>query len=274
MLHRLSERAGERARSASALRPVVAMTSELINAQNIERAISAAAGTVLVGAGFHRGGLLGLALGGIGAGFIAQAVRGRPSLARSVLPERMRIEKAITIAASPSDLYAFWRDFENVPRFMTHVSSVRILDSQRSEWTAIGPRDTRIRWRGEIMEDRPNELISWRSVDRSPIDQRGTVRFIPTPHDGETEVHLTLEYAPPAGTIGIVVGKLLVGLSAQKMQEDLRHLKQLYETGSIPTTEGQPHGRRGKARRFAERLKPVLRSPRERRQLAQREVGA
>jgi uncharacterized membrane protein len=228
--------------------------SELITAPNIERTISAAAGTVLLGAAVRRGGLLGFALGGFGVAFLAQAVRGRPSLARVALPERIEIAKAITIEAPPADLYAFWRDFENVPRFMKHIASVRILDENRSEWTAIGPGDARIRWRSELTEDRPNEQISWRSVERSPIDQQGTVRFLPAP-EGGTEVHLSLAYAPPAGTIGIIVSKLLVGISAQKMQEDLRHLKQLYETGSIPTIDGQSHGKRGRMRRFAEKVK-------------------
>jgi uncharacterized membrane protein len=231
------------------------MTSELINAPNIERSVSLVAGTVLVGAAVRRGGFLGLALGSIGVTFLAQAVRGRPTLLKRAALEPIRIQKAITIAARPADLYQFWRDFQNLPRFMTHVASVRILDDRRTEWTAIGPGETRIRWRAEVVDDRPDELISWRSIDRSPIDQRGTVRFVPAPEEGETEVHLTLEYAPPEGTVGIVVGKLLVGLTSHKMQEDLRHLKRLYETGSIPTTEGQPHGRRSRVRRLAERIK-------------------
>jgi len=243
------------------------MTSHLITAPNIERTISAMAGSILIGAGIRRGGLLGLAFGSLGVTFLAQAVRGRPSFAKKVKPEPIEIKKAITIAATPADLYQFWHDFENLPRFMTHVSSVRVLDQQRTEWTAVGPRDTRIRWRSEITEDRPGELISWRSIDRSPISQRGTVRFAPAPQDGETEVHLTLEYAPPEGTIGIVVGKLLVGLTEHKLQEDLRRLKQLYETSSIPSTEGQPHGRRTKIRRLAERIRQMPRRVFERREV-------
>ncbi len=237
-------------------------SSGIINGPNIERAISAAAGTVFLTQAFRRGGFLGFTLGALGAGLVVKAVRGRPSLVRRVSPERLRIQRAITVEAQPDELYAFWRDFQNLPRFMRHVQSVRVLDEQRTEWTAMGPGSARIRWRAEIVEDRPNERISWRSIERSPIDQRGTVRFIPAPGDGATEVHLTLEYAPPANTVGIIVGTLLIGLTAQKMQEDLRHLKQLYETGSLPTTEGQPHGRRSKLMRLAERARRRAALPR------------
>jgi uncharacterized membrane protein len=139
------------------------------------------------------------------------------------------------------------------------VSSVRILDELRSEWTALGPGDARIRWRSEVVDDRPNELISWRSIDHSPIEQRGSVRFVPAPGDEGTEVHLELEYGPPPGTVGILVGRLLVGLTGEKMQEDLRNLKRLYETGTIPTTDGQPAGKRGTMGRLKERIKQLPR---------------
>lgn len=144
---------------------------------------------------------------------------------------RIKIDTATTIEATPAELYAFWRDFENVPRFMRHIVSVRMLDERRSEWTAIARDGSRISWRTEITEDRPNERIGWRSLSGSAIEQRGSVRFVPAPESG-TEVHLSIAYVPP--------------IEAEGMQEDLRCLKQLYETGSIPTIEGQPRG--GRAR--------------------------
>lgn len=232
------------------------------NVGDVERLVSGTTGLLMLGAGAVRGGVTGIALGSLAAGLLLRAFTGHSrvyerlgitSAEGAVHPDRVRLERAITIDADPAEIYALWRAFENLPRFMTHLESVRILDERRSEWTILGPNRLPIRWIGEVVEDVENERIAWRSTEHSPVDQQGAVTFLQAPGDRGTEVHLSLEYRPPAGAVGVAIGKLFSGLSAQALQEDLRHLKQLVETEHIPTTTGQPHGRRSQIVRLAQR---------------------
>jgi uncharacterized membrane protein len=154
----------------------------------------------------------------------------------------VRVRKAITIYRSPQEVYSFWRDFQNLPRFMRHLESVRVLDGKRSHWVAKGPAGSHFEWEAEITEDRPGEIISWRSLEGADIDHFGSVRFGEAPrHDG-TEIHVELSYFPPGGSLGSLVASLFGREPGQEVQSDLRRLKQIMETGEIPTTAGQPSG--------------------------------
>ncbi|PYQ31989.1 MAG: cyclase [Acidobacteria bacterium] len=156
----------------------------------------------------------------------------------------IRVEKAVTINASPESLYAFWRNFENLPRFMCNLEAVECHDSLRSHWVAAGPAGMSVDWEAEIINDIPNELIGWRSIDGSKVDNAGSVHFNALPDGRGTEVKVVLRYDPPAGLLGAAVSKLFGEDPAMQVQEDLRRLKMLVETGEIATTEGQPSGRK------------------------------
>lgn len=161
---------------------------------------------------------------------------------------RARHHKAhasFAINCSPETAYKFWRDLENLPRFMQYLESVKATDSTRSEWTAIGPLNTKIRWSSQIAEDRPNERIAWRSVEGSEIQTHGSVEFRPGPNGRGTIVRAKISYVPPAGTLGKTFASILGKDPAFTVREDLRRFKALIETGEVPTTAGQPHGPRG-----------------------------
>lgn len=151
--------------------------------------------------------------------------------------------KAITILRSPEELYQYWRDLENLPQIMGHLEAVQIIDDRRSHWVAR-MAGTRVEWDAEITEDRPNELIAWRSIGGSNVVTSGSVRFVPAPGGRGTEVHVELDYRPPGGMLGATILKLLGQAPDQAVQEDLRRFKQLMEAGEVPTTEGQPSGRK------------------------------
>jgi uncharacterized membrane protein len=155
----------------------------------------------------------------------------------------VRVLKSVTINRTPEELYKFWRDFQNLPRFMKHLESVQVTDDKRSHWTARGPAGTRVEWDAEIFEDRPNELIAWRSLDGADVDNVGTVRFDRAPGGRGTVVRVNLQYRPPAGIIGKVVAKLFGEDPEWQIKDDLRRFKQVMETGEVVTTEGQPAGR-------------------------------
>lgn len=152
------------------------------------------------------------------------------------------VEKSITIDASPEDLYAFWRHLENLPRFMSHLESVTVLDSKHSHWVAKGPAGFDAEWDAEIINDVPNQLISWRSVEPSQVDNAGSVHFNRAAAGGGTEVRVILRYDPPAGKLGGIVAKIFGQDPDHQIGMDLHLLKQLIEAGNAARVQGHPTG--------------------------------
>jgi uncharacterized membrane protein len=155
----------------------------------------------------------------------------------------VHIEEAVTINASPEALYSFWRDFENLPRFMRYLVSVKKLDERRSHWVAKAPGRRTVEWDAEIINEIPGELVGWRTLDGADVVSAGSVKFKPAGHGRGTEVHVRLQYEPPAGKVGAAVAWILGHEPSQTIREDLRRLKQILEAGEVPTIEGQPRGR-------------------------------
>jgi uncharacterized membrane protein len=155
----------------------------------------------------------------------------------------IRVAKSATINRSPEELYRFWRDFQNLPRFMKHLESVRETGDRRSHWVAKGPAGTTVEWDAEITEDRPNELIAWRSLEGSDVDCVGFVRFERAPGGRGSIVRVEMRYRPPAGRVGATVARLLGEGPEWRIKDDLRRFKQIMEAGEVITTEGQPAGR-------------------------------
>jgi len=230
------------------------------NRQNIseaEQAISTASGAALAVLGLKRGGWGGFALAALGGAFLYRGVTGHCNLYGALgidtrrLNERasvqhgtgIKIEKSVTINKPPEELYRYWRNFENLPRFMNHLEAVQVTDATHSHWTVKGPAGSNVEWDAEIINERENELIGWRSVGAADINNAGSVRFERAPGDRGTRVKVSLEYAPPGGLIGSVVAKLFGENPEQQVEEDLRRFKQVMETGEVTTTEDQSSGR-------------------------------
>ena len=176
----------------------------------------------------------------------------------------MRVAHAVTINRSPEELYRFWRNFNNLPRFMNHLESVdvsvamgqtegesgRMTGDKLSHWVAKAPVGTSVEWDAEIIEDRPNELIAWRSLAGAVVDHMGSVRFKRAPGKRGTVVRVRLQYSPPAGVIGANIAKLLGEDPDFQVKDDLHRFKQIMEAGDIITTEGQPSGHQSKISRL------------------------
>jgi len=154
----------------------------------------------------------------------------------------IHVEESVTINRPLGDLYRFWRDFENLPRFMNHLESVAMRDEGVSHWVAKGPAGTRVEWDARIINEVQNKVIGWQSLEGSTISTAGSVNFDQDPRGTRVTVHL--QYNPPGGRLGASVAKLFGEEPNQTIREDLRRFKQLMETGEIPTTQGQPSGRR------------------------------
>lgn len=148
--------------------------------------------------------------------------------------------KTITVNQPAEAVYRFWRDFENLSQFMAHLKSVQV-DNARSHWCARGPLGTRVEWDAEVIEDRPNEFIAWRSVANADIASRGSVSFRPAPGGHGTEITVELCYDPPAGKLGATLAKLFGKEPGQQISGDLRRLKQVLETGEVLHSDASIH---------------------------------
>ena len=157
----------------------------------------------------------------------------------------VHIQKAVTIQRPAAELFREWRDLENLPRFLRHLQSVQQLDNRRSHWVARGPMGSRFEWDGEITDEREGQWLAWRSMPGSTLESLGSVEFRPAPGDRGTEVIVTIHYEPVGMAVGPFLNSLLGAVPERVLLEEIRGFKQLMEAGEIPTTEGQPSGRRG-----------------------------
>jgi uncharacterized membrane protein len=167
---------------------------------------------------------------------------------RSGMIKPIYTKKTIGVHRSPEDLYKAWRNLEDLPRYMRHLESVRVLDEKKSHWVVKAPVGTTVEWDAELVEDRPNEMIAWRSLPGATVDNSGSVRFEKGPESHGTIVTVELQYNPPAGQVGAAFATLFGEAPEQQIAEDLRRFKQVMETGEIPTTEGQASGRASRIR--------------------------
>lgn len=164
----------------------------------------------------------------------AQRLTDRGRLSVQTTPEgARRVRRRITVNRPPDALYRFWRDFANAPRFMERVEAVQTTGERRTHWRARGPGGVTVEWDAEVTEDRPNELIAWRSLDDAPFRHSGVVRFEPAPPGRGTVVTVEMEYAPPGGALAATAAKLLGSAPEQQLQEDLRRFKNFLETGLV-----------------------------------------
>lgn len=168
----------------------------------------------------------------------------------------LRVRKTLDINRSPEECYRFWRDFANFPTFMQHVDAVRMIDATRSHWTVRAPLGRSVEWTAELSSDMPSKQLGWRTLAGSEIEHAGVVHFAPGIGGRGTRVQVDLSYVAPLGRTGARLAKLFGEEPSQQVAEDLRRFKQLIETGEIPTTIGQPSGRRSALGRAVHKGQP------------------
>lgn len=156
----------------------------------------------------------------------------------------MQVRSAITIRRPVDEVYAFWRSFENLPRFMYHLESVDVTGTTTSHWKAKAPAGTTVEWDATITVESPGSFIAWESVEGADVRNSGTVRFSEAPGDQGTEVFVELDYDPPGGALGAVVAKLFGEEPLQQVRDDLRRFKQIMECGEVTLSDGSPDGTR------------------------------
>jgi uncharacterized membrane protein len=151
------------------------------------------------------------------------------------------VSRSITIDRAPEELYRLFRDLENLPRFMQHIESITVLDEKRSHWVVSAPAGTNVEWDAEIVEDRPNERIAWRSAPGADVEMSGAVYFETAPGGRGTEVTVELRYEAPLGAAGVAIAKLFGKEPGQQAEGDLRRMKQIIETGEVMRSDASVH---------------------------------
>jgi uncharacterized membrane protein len=222
------------------------------NVGSIERWASAIGGGALIAYGVKRRDPIGAGLALLGGALTYRGATGHcpvyqaTSLNTAKHEHGIRVVKSITINREPEEIYQLWRNFENLPRIMEHLEAVVVLDDTHSHWVAKGPAGKKVEWDAEIINDVPNKIIAWRSLESSDVDSVGAVNFDRAPGGRGTVIQVEMEYNPPAGVLGATIAKLFGEDPAAQIENDLRKLKQRMEAGEMPTTKGQPHGRSSK----------------------------
>ena len=211
-----------------------------MNPDSVQRWSALIGGSALALYGLTRRRPYGLALAAVGG---TLAYLGTKSSKQSQPSAR----STVTLNCAPEEAYRFWRDFENLPRFMRHLESVTVQSDGTSRWTAIGPRGSKIQWHAEIVKDNPNQSITWRSLPDSDINVDGFVEFKTAPADRGTQVTAETHFRGAASILGQKLARAIGKSPKFLMTQDLRRFKALVETGEIPTIEGQSHGPRDAA---------------------------
>jgi uncharacterized membrane protein len=200
---------------------------------------SIVAGGALAVYGISRKSAGGAAIAAVGS-FLAY--RG---LRRAAAPAAVHVERSFTINRPVSDVFDYFRNFENLPKFMQHLNAVHVTGERTSHWVAQAPLGFTMEWDAEILDEERDRYLTWQSLPGAVVPNRGSVEFrAASPYHGGTEITVAMDYAPPAGRGGALFARVFGQEPGMQIREDLRRLKQLLETGEIPTTEGQSHGRR------------------------------
>jgi len=229
------------------------------NVGKVERGASVMAGTMLAYLGLKRKDWTGAGMALLGTAFLRRGITGFCYTYQALgirtaasaqggnvsVPYELgvRVDEAVTIDRPRAEVYQFWRNLENLAQFMEHVESVRTQPGEmKSHWVAKGVGGKRMEWDAEIINDIPNRLIAWRSLENSDVANAGSVHFADASGGRGTEVKVELQYNPPGGAVGALVSKLFGGEPSDQIRADLKRLKTQMEAGVVPTTEGQSAG--------------------------------
>ncbi len=229
------------------------------NVGKADRAMSVIAGTLMALYGAKKRNALGAGLAFLGAGMIRRGVTGfcytyqylgvrtadTGQGSNVSIPYEMgvRVDRSTTINKPREEVFAFWRNLENLPRFMKHLKSVKVTGEKTSRWTALAPRGRTVEWDAEIINEIPGELLAWRSLPGADVDNAGSVHFADATGGRGTSVRVTLQYNPPGGVLGAYLAKLFGEEPEQQITDDLRRLKSMVESGQVIDNTGQVSGR-------------------------------
>ena len=212
------------------------------NVGGTERWASGLGGATLALWGLRRASLPGLLVAAVGGALAWRGFRGWCSVYGALGINRagetptvgnlgVKIDRDVVVAAPPKRLYHFWRNFDNLPRIMSHVERVEVLSETRSRWHVKVPGGFTLSWEAEIINDQPPHLIAWRTAEGTTVSHAGSVRF--TPAGSGTRIAVSLQYDPPGGALAHAVAALMDADAGRLLEHDLAEFKQALESGRL-----------------------------------------
>jgi uncharacterized membrane protein len=171
------------------------------------------------------------AAAGLAAGAAVIAIRSL-SRARAIEPATFAIGASVVVKCLPEDAYRYCRNFENLAGFLSQLDNVAEFEGT-CVWTAQDPTGVELTWDAEIVADRANERIAWRSLEGARLANHGSVTFKPALHGRGTEVHLELAFEPPLGPLGSAVVELFGKRPQHGLLQSLRRFRQVMEAGEF-----------------------------------------
>lgn len=219
-----------------------------VNLHPAERWLSVLAGGALAAAGFRKRSRSGIPLALAGVELVRRGATGHSLLyeafgvrtaprgqgASISVPYELgvRIDQSIAIDRPPEEVYRFWRNLSNLPKFMRDLESVEEMEGKRSHWKMKAAGGRTLEWDAVIHNELANELIAWRSLPGADVDSAGSVWFKPTPNGRGTAVRVAMQFNPPGGAVGATVASILGANPEEQMKEHLENLKRELESGA------------------------------------------
>jgi uncharacterized membrane protein len=206
------------------------------------RLFAGLAGGALMANCLARRDLVSAALGAVGFGLLMRSATNlemRTLLGVGHDRQPIKVLKTINIHAPVEQVFDFWNDHRNFPRFMANVREARPTGDGRSHWIVSGPAGLPIEWTAEITQQVPNKLLAWKSLPGSTVRHGGVVHFEPI-QEGSTRVHIEMCYHPIGGAIGHALARLLGSDPKSEMDADLLRMKTFIEKGRPPHDAASP----------------------------------
>jgi uncharacterized membrane protein len=176
----------------------------------------------------------------LGAGLMARGVTGTCAVKRALVGDAgerhdtrrqlggsagIHVRESIIVARPADEVYRFWRDYDNLARFLEHVERVDDLGGGRSHWVVRGPGGVRYEWDAETISDEPGERIAWKSVGNGDVVSAGSVLFRPLGR----EIAVHFQYAPPGGTVARGLAAMFGQDPNTQVRDDLARLRVILE---------------------------------------------
>jgi uncharacterized membrane protein len=225
------------------------METTKVNMNQTERIVSAGLGGVLLLRSLPRRSLSGAALasallyrGISGHSYLYQAL-GMSTNGTGTAADNPEVESSITIGKPATTLYRLWREPERLSQILGDMAQVTEVGDGRQHWVVPAPLNQRLEWDTQIVEERPGQMVRWKSLEGAALPNEGSVRFQPAPSDWGTEVTLRFRFDPPGGTLGNTLARRLGIVPRMLAEKALRRFKSLAETGEIPTLKHNPAAR-------------------------------
>lgn len=208
------------------------------------RFIAGAAGGTLALYGLRRLNAFGAGVSVLGTAVLARALSNmefKRLIGVGAGRRAVTIHKIINVAAPVEEVFAFWSNYQNFPRFMSNVRQILETGNSRSHWVIAGPGGVPVEWNAVVTNYVPNQSLGWKTAPDSPIQHAGIVRFEPNP-DGTTRLEIKMSYNPVAGALGHAVATLFGADPKSEMDADLVRMKTMIETGIPPHDAARKDG--------------------------------